>query len=193
MNNSTTTSEQVTGNFIDAIGKHARSAGIAGVVMIICGILAVAAPLAAGISITIIVGVLLAGGGIAQCLLAFRVGALGQGLLIFVIGLLTTVAGFFMLSQPLEGLAAITIFLAIYFVLTGLFELIAAMQLRPISGWGWLLFNGFVTLLLGAIIWRQFPVSGVWAVGILFGIKLMMSGWWLVVVGRSVRVATKPV
>ncbi len=101
-----------------------------------------------------------------------------KALLVLLIGLLTAITGGFMLTQPLEGLGALTLFLAAYFMVTGFLELIAAMQIRPTQGWGWLLFNGVVTLALGLIIWRQFPVSGVWAVGLLFGIKLMMSGWW---------------
>ena len=99
--------------------------------------------------------------------------------------------GMYLLTQPLEGLEAITLFLAAYFLATGVFELLAAMQMRPTPGWGWMLFNGLVTLVLGLIIWRQFPLSGVWAVGILFGLKLMMGGWWLVVLGRSAGKATQ--
>jgi uncharacterized membrane protein HdeD (DUF308 family) len=61
------------------------------------------------------------------------------------------------------------------------------MQLRPADGWGWTLFNGIVTLLLGLMLWRQFPLSGAWAVGILFGIKMLFSGMALVIIGRSVK------
>ena len=49
------------------------------------------------------------------------------------------------------------------------------------------LFNGIVTLLLGIMLWRQFPLSGVWAVGILFGIKMIFSGWAFVFIGRNVK------
>ena len=178
-------------NLISAIKANSRMAVVAGIIMLVCGVLAVAAPLAAGISITFLVGLLLIAGGVAQCVLAFQTGAFGRGLLIFLVGALTAVAGFFMISQPIEGLAAITIFLAAYFIVTGVFELIAAFQIKPAEGWGWLLFNGIVTLILGVLIWRQFPLSGVWAVGVLFGIKLIMSGWWLILVGRRVRGAAE--
>ena len=130
-------------------------------------------------------------GGIAQCILAFRAGAFGKGLLIFVVGALTAAVGFYLINQPLAGLAAITLFLAAYFVVTGIFELISAFQIRPSDGWGVMLFNGIVTLLLGIMIWSDFPLSGAWAVGILFGVKLLLSGWSLIFIGRSVRVAAK--
>jgi uncharacterized membrane protein HdeD (DUF308 family) len=159
--------------------------------MLICGFLAIGAPFAAGMSVTIFVGAMLIFGGIGQCFLAFKSGAFGKGLLMFIMGLLTTVAGFYLFQQPLAGLASITIFLAAYFVVTGIFELVSAFQIRPAEGWGMMLFTGIVTLLLGIMIWRQFPLSGTWAVGTLFGAKLILSGWTLIFMGRSVRGAAK--
>jgi uncharacterized membrane protein HdeD (DUF308 family) len=175
---------------IEAIRKNARVAVITGIVMLICGILAIASPLAAGVSVTLVVGILLAIGGVSQCVIAFSAGAFRQGLLIFLMGAITALAGLFLLRQPLAGLAAITLFLAAYFIAEGVIELIAAVKIRPAQGWLWMLTSAIVTLLLGAMIWRQFPVSGAWAVGLLFGIKLVMSGWWLILVGRGVRQAT---
>lgn len=50
-----------------------------------------------------------------------------------------------------------------------------------------MLFNGIVTLVLGILLWRQFPLSGAWAVGVLFGIKMIFSGWTLVFIGNAVK------
>ena len=133
------------------------------------------------------VGILLAIGGIAQCVLAFQAGAFSKGFLIFIAGALTAIVGFYLINKPLSGLAVIAFFLAVYFIVTGIFELVGAFQVRPAEGWGWMLFNGIVTLLLGIMIWSQFPLSGAWAVGILFGVKLLLSGTSLIVIGRSVR------
>ena len=181
----------VTSGLLDGIKKNARLAVIMGIIMVICGFLAVGSPLAAGVYVTMFVGIMLAVGGIAQCFLAFSAGAFGKGLLIFIVGALTAVAGFYLFNQPLEGLASITLLLAIYFVVTGIFELVSAFQIRPADGWGWMLFNAIVTLLLGIMIWSQFPLSGAWAVGILFGVKLILSGWSLIFIGRSVCAAAK--
>lgn len=35
--------------------------------------------------------------------------------------------------------------------------------------------GGVVSLVLGVIIWAQFPLSGAWTVGILLGIKLFID------------------
>jgi uncharacterized membrane protein HdeD (DUF308 family) len=183
--------DSVASGLLDGIKKNARLAVIMGVIMVICGILAVFSPLAAGASVMMFVGILLAIGGIAQCVLAFQAGAFNKGLLIFVAGALTAIVGFYLINKPLAGLAVIAFFLAIYFIVTGIFELVGAFQIRPAEGWGMMLFNGIVTLLLGIMIWSQFPLSGAWAVGILFGVKLLLSGASLIVIGRSVRGAAK--
>ena len=150
---------------LGGIKDNAKLAVTIGIILIIVGLLAIAAPLAAGVSITIMVGTLLIIGGIGECFLAFQAGAFGRGLLIFIVGALMAVAGFYMVSQPVAGLAAITLFLTAYFIVSGITEIIAAVQIRPSSGWGWMLFNGIVTLVLGILLWRQFPLSGAWAVG----------------------------
>lgn len=182
---------QIKSGLLDGIKSNARLAVITGIIMLVCGILAIISPFIAGLSVTVMVGALLLVSGISQCFLAFQAGAFGKGLLIFIMGALTVVAGGYLIGQPVSGLAAITIFLAAYFVVTGIFELIGAFQIRGADGWGWMLFNAIITLVLGVMIWRQFPMSGVWAVGTLFGVKMIFSGWALFLIGRGVRGAAK--
>jgi uncharacterized membrane protein HdeD (DUF308 family) len=174
---------------IEGIKENAKLAVISGVVLILAGTFAVLSPLVVGLSITIMVGVSLLIGGIGQCFLALKAGALGRGLLTFVVGALMVVAGVFMMTQPVAGLASITLLLVAYLVAAGLGDLFMALQLRPAEGWGLMLFNGIVTLLLGMMLWRQFPLSGAWAIGVLFGIKMIFSGWALVFIGRNVKQA----
>ena len=174
---------------IEGIKENAKLAVISGVVLILAGTFAVLSPLVVGLSITIMVGVSLLIGGVGQCFLALKAGALGRGLLTFVVGALMVVAGVFMMTQPVAGLASITLLLVAYLVAAGLGDLFMALQLRPAEGWSLMLFNGIVTLLLGMMLWRQFPLSGAWAIGVLFGIKMIFSGWALVFIGRNVKQA----
>jgi uncharacterized membrane protein HdeD (DUF308 family) len=74
-----------------------------------------------------------------------------------------------------------------YLLATGVLEIIVAFQLKPADGWGLLLFNGFVTLVLGILLWRQFPLSGAWAIGVLFGIKMIFTGWAFIFIGRNIK------
>jgi uncharacterized membrane protein HdeD (DUF308 family) len=172
---------------VDGIRKNAGLTVVSGIILLIAGLLAIMSPFVAGMSITIMVGVMLAVGGIGQCFLAFKAGAFGRGLMIFIVGVLMAIAGFYMMNQPVAGLAKLTIILMYYLLVTGALEIVVAFQLRPAAGWGLELFNGVVTLLLGIMLWRQFPLSGAWAIGVLFGIKMIFSGWAFIFIGRNVK------
>ena len=172
---------------IDMIKKEAKAAKWVGILLLVAGFLALIAPLAAGLSITMMIGVLLILGGVAQLLIVFRAGSFGEGLLLALLAILSLVAGIYMVSQPVSALATLTLFLAAYFVVTGIVEAIAAFGARPMQGWGWLLFSGIVSLVLGLMIWSEFPLSGAWAIGILVGIRLILSGWMLIAIGGMAK------
>ena len=121
---------------LDGIKENAQFAVTSGVILIIAGMMALMSPLVAGSSSTIVVGVLLVIGGIGQCVLAFKAGAIGRGLLTFIMGLLMTTAGSYVATQPVIGLASLITILVIYLVIAALFELIMAFQIRPADGWG---------------------------------------------------------
>ena len=179
--------ESLDAGLVDGIRKNAGLTVVSGIILLIAGALAILSPFVAGVSITILGGAMLAVSGIGQCVLAFKTGAFGRGLMVFIVGVLMAIAGFYMMNQPVAGLATLTIILMSYLLATGVLEIIVAFQLKPADGWGLELFNGIVTLLLGIMLWRQFPLSGAWAIGVLFGIKMIFSGGVFVFIGRSVK------
>ena len=182
--------ETVDTGLVGAIRRNAGLTVASGAILVIAGLLAILSPFVAGLSITIMVGAMLAVSGISQCFLAFRAGAFGRALVVFIVGVLMTIAGFYMINQPVSGLATLTLILMAYLIATGVLEIIVAFQLKPANGWGIELFNGAVTLVLGILLWRQFPLSGAWAIGILFGIKMLFSGWAFIFIGRGVKKLT---
>lgn len=179
------------GGLLGALRHHASWVVGVGVVLLVLGVLAMASPLMTGVAITLTIGCFLIVGGVGQCLLAFRAGAFGRGLLILLIGLVAVLAGGYMIAQPLAALASITLFIAAYFFATGILAVITALQLGAARGRGWMLFNGVITFLLGLMLWRQWPLSGAWAVGVLFGIQLISTGASLVALGGAVRRTAK--
>jgi uncharacterized membrane protein HdeD (DUF308 family) len=147
------------------------------------GIVAVMTPLFSGIAFSVFVGCLLLVGGILETIFAFRAPSFGSGVLTFLFGGLTVVVGLLLIAMPERGLGALTFVLAGYFVAAGIVDVVLAFKIRPDDGWDWTLFSGIVTIALGAFIVWQWPVSGVWAVGIYVGIRLLMHGWALMAVG----------
>lgn len=176
---------------LTTIKRHAGLGIVVGILVVIAGFLALLSPLVAGLSVAIAVGVLLIASGVSRLFLAFKMGSFGPGLLVFVIGLLSIVAGGYMVSRPGLALATLTLFLAAYFFVDGIFEIIWAFRLRPIKGWGWTLFSGIAALALGIMIWRQFPISGMWAVGTLAGIHMIFGGSSVASICSAARSAAK--
>jgi uncharacterized membrane protein HdeD (DUF308 family) len=66
--------------------------------------------------------------------------------------------------------------LAIFFVAESLVDLVAYFRNRSTTGSGWILFDGIVTLILGVMVWRQWPSSSLWVIGTLVGISMILTG-----------------
>jgi len=160
---------------------------IFGIVTMIFGILAMGAPLMAGLAVATVVAILMIAAGIARMFWAFKAESLGRGIFKFLVGGLTLVFGILILGRPLVGLGSLTLLLIAYFLVDGISEILAAFQVKPEPGWGWLLFGGIVSVLLALMLWRQFPLSGLWAPGILVGVRLLFSGMAMISVGAVAR------
>ena len=179
--------EAVAAPLANALKKDSTAVLILGMVTVVLGVLAMMAPMVTGVAVAFMVGILLIGGGIMRTIFAFKCKSWGAGILVFLLGILMLLVGLYMIARPGAALATLTLFLAAYFAVDGILEIVQAFDLKPIQGWGWTLFGGIVSILLGVMIWRQWPVSGAWAIGILVGIKLVFAGWAMVGIGAAGR------
>ena len=89
--------------------------------------------------------------------------------------------------NPVFAAGFFTILLSLYFIIDGLSEIAAGTATKQ----GWLTFAGVVSILLGILLWTQFPLSGAWALGILFGLKLLLIGIIMLMGGSAVRSLAK--
>ena len=183
--------ESIQSDLLEGIKQNAGWAIAIGVISTIAGFLALWAPFIAGLSVTVVVGLLLIATGVSQLIFAFKTGSIGKGLMTFVLGALAVVAGLYMALRPGVGLLSLTLVLAAYFFVAGITEIIGAFKMKRAKGWVWALLSGVASLALGVMIWWQFPLSGEWAVGILTGIRMVFGGWWLIVIGNGFRGAAK--
>jgi len=174
-------------DFTDTVGKGGKRMSRLGIVMMILGFLVMLAPILVGLSLLWILGFLVVAAGLCRMFWAFQTGSLGKGVLVFAIGALTLLAGIALLANPMLASGVLTIVLAIYFVVDGTAEIGASFGLPRGSRRRWLLFGGAISIVLGIMIWRQFPLSGVWAIGVLLGIKLLFGGMIMVAAGSTVR------
>lgn len=158
-----------------------------GVLSMVVGGMAVGSPLVAGTSVSAVVGFFMLVAGLSQLLGSFKAGSFGSGGLSFLGGLLTSLAGMLMFLRPLFGLGVLAILLGIYFFADGFSGIALAFKVKPEKGWGWTLLSGVLALLLGIFIFRQWPLSGAWAIGMLVGIHLLFRGFSLVAIGMAAR------
>jgi uncharacterized membrane protein HdeD (DUF308 family) len=80
-------------------------------------------------------------------------------------------------AYPIEGIIALTIFLAVMFFIEGIVRTVFAFQMRPEVGWGWVLTSGIISIIVGVMLWAKLPSSALWAIGLLVGINFIMAGW----------------
>ncbi len=159
---------------------------IFGIIVLILGLLAIACPLTAGAAVSTMVAILLMAAGAVRMLWAFKAGSFGKGALVLLLGGLTLGGGIVMLARPLVVLASLTIVLAVYFLLDGISEIVAAFSVKPAKGWGFMVFGGAMSILLSALIWSQWPLSGAWAIGILVGVRLVFAGTAMIALGSAI-------
>ena len=89
-------------------------------------------------------------------------------------------------DKPLISTAALTLFIAAFFMVAGIFRVVAALAIR-FPQWGWTLLNGGVTFLLGALIYRHFPESAIWVIGTLVGVDMLFNGVTWVMLALELR------
>jgi uncharacterized membrane protein HdeD (DUF308 family) len=147
-----------------------------GILLVVAGLLAIAAPFVAGIAASIFFGWLILIGGVAHLIYAWSERGAGAILWQILIGLVYLVAAFYILTHPVHGVLALTLVLAFYIAVEGIFELVVFSRLRHHPGTSWFLIDGIISLLLAGLIFFHWPSSSTWAVGTLVGISLLLSG-----------------
>ena len=91
--------------------------------------------------------------------------------------------GLLILLHPIAGTAALGLMLAVYFMLDGFAGVGSAWELRPRRGWGWLMFNGILSLALAVVFIAGWPSTSAWLIGLFIGISLFVDGLSLLMLG----------
>lgn len=145
-------------------------------VSILVGLVAIVAPMAAGLGATIVVGWLIMLSGGSHVALAFEPQRLGSRAWHALAGLSYLIGGIIILLRPDVGLISLTLLLAAMFLAGGVFRLAAAFALRTRSRALWLFADAILTLLLGALIYLDWPGSSHWLIGTFVGVTLVFNG-----------------
>jgi uncharacterized membrane protein HdeD (DUF308 family) len=158
---------------------------ILGIVLIIIGMLALGSEFTA-LAVTFTFAILLLMGGGVEIIAAFSARRGSAFLLHLLFGILYVVLGLLMIEHPGVAADALTLMLAAGFLVGGVLRIVVALTHR-VGNWGWVLFNGAITFLLGMMIWRRWPDDSEWIIGLFVGIELIVTGWSWVALALTVR------
>ncbi len=159
-----------------------------GIVMVILGVIGLSMEVSLTVVSVLYFGFLVVFGGVVMLIDAFRAGEWASKLWHVLIALVYIAAGIVMITNPAASAVWITLFLASFFVITGVFRLIIGFQARGrVDNWGWIVFAGVISMLLGLVIFAQWPVSGLWVIGMFVAIELILQGFSMISIARAVR------
>ncbi len=157
-----------------------------GIAMVVLGMIAIGDAVIATVAATVLFGFLLLTGGIAQIVSSFWSGKWSGTLLHLLIGILYVIVGWMLIDRPESSAIQLTLIIAFFLIFSGIFRMVYAMSER-ITGWGWVLLNGAVSMLLGFLVYKQWPYSGMWIIGLFVGIELIFNGWAWVMLSLALR------
>ena len=165
---------------------------IMGVSLIALGAVAMGSSFIATLATVLMFGLVLLLGAIFQVVTAFWARQWRGFFLHMIAGVLYLIASVFMLQNPLEAALGLTILVAVCLLVGGIMRIVMSVFER-FEGWGWVFVNGLVSVLLGAAIWRQWPLSGFWVIGLFVGIEMFLSGLSWLMLAMALRSIPRPV
>jgi uncharacterized membrane protein HdeD (DUF308 family) len=173
----------------NALGAHWRLFLFQGAVLIVLGVIAILAPVAATIAVDIFIGWLFLISGVVGLIALISTHHVHAFLWSLITAALSVVIGVMLVLKPVEGALSLTIVLTAFFIVEGVFQAAIAISSRHVAAghWGWMLLSGIADLVLAAIIIMGWPGTAIWALGLLVGVNLLTSGWALVMAALAGR------
>ncbi len=178
---------------VDVVRQASTWSIVWGVLLIIFGMLAIGSPMVAAVAVNVVIAWLIILAGVVHLILAFHAHGAGSLIWKLLVGIAYLFFGAYLIMHPVLGVASLTLILASLFLIEGILNIILFFKMRSLGGSSWVLVDGVVTLLLGLMIYQQRPSSSAWAIGILVGVSMIISGVTRVMLSLAVRQATAAV
>jgi len=163
-----------------------------GIVFIILGAVCVIGDVTATFATVLVFGWLLLISGVIALIHGFRTHTWRGFLLSLLSALFRGFTGYLLIRYPMAGAVSLTLVLASFFIVGGTFRAIGAGMLK-FPRWGWSVFSGIVSLVLGVMLLAQMPVSSIWFIGFAIGIDLIVDGASLIGLATAVHSLLEPV
>lgn len=162
---------------------------VLGLGLIVLGIVAWADVVAVTIASTILIGAMMLVGGAFQIIHAF----MSKGWRGFIFGLLCgvlyVIGGLLIMNEPVQGAVLLTLFLAAAMIVGGIARIVLAFQHRDMRAWGLMALSGIVGVAVGVLLYSMMPWSGLWVLGTLVAVELIVQGFTWLYFGFALRSA----
>ena len=182
-----------TGSLAQNISRKSGWSIFMGLLTAGIGLVMIMYPFATATVTTVFLGWAFIFASAAQFVFAFTSDTVGSFFLKLLMAILYAISGIALAFFPIAGTAALTSVLGAILLIQGGLEAAAAFALRPVSGWGWILFDSIVSFLLGVMILAEWPSSSLWAIGTLVGAGVLTNGVTRIVVSATIREAVNQV
>jgi uncharacterized membrane protein HdeD (DUF308 family) len=156
---------------------------LAGVLSIAAGVIVLFKPGDSLATLAVIAGIFLLVDGILELAASLMRGTPSRGSLAL-LGVLTAIVGVLLIRHPIGGIAAVALLIGIWLIAVGVVRVIAAFEVDENRGWN--IFAGAVELVAGIVIVSD-PNIGFATLALLVGIGFILNGMGMFAVGWSVH------
>lgn len=175
----------------ETLQRHWVSFALVGLALFLLGMFLVIYAATTTIASMLLFGWLLLGVGIVQAVHAFWRKRWNGFFIDLLTGIFYLFLGILILFNPEVTAAALTLLIAFTLLAEGVFRIIAAVGTRP-RNWVWIVLAGVISLMLGIMILAEWPVSGLWVIGLFIGIHMAFNGWSMLMLGLVARSLRTP-
>ena len=158
-----------------------------GVTLILAGVFALGDVVAFTLISVIFIGAMLLVGGVFQLIHAFMTKGWSDFFLNLLMGVVYVVGGFLIMQEPVQGSVIITLFLLAALLVGGIMRIVVAVRHREMTGWWLLVLSGLISVFLAIVLYMSLPWSGLWVLGTVIAIELLIQGFTWLQFGLSLR------
>jgi uncharacterized membrane protein HdeD (DUF308 family) len=161
-----------------------------GVLFVVLGAACITLDVTATFTTVLLFGWMLLIGGLFALVQAFTTRTWSGFFLFLLSALLRGFTGYLLVRYPLTGAESLTLVLASFFIVGGMFRAIG-FGMAKFPRWGWAVFSGIVSVALGVILLAQWPVVSVWFIGFAIGVDLVFDGVALIGFATTIHSLTR--
>jgi uncharacterized membrane protein HdeD (DUF308 family) len=180
------TSSSVFTTSSDKTGTSWWGALLLGAVFIFAGLFVLGDVVLATVISAMLIGFILLVAGASEIFQAFSAPHWRGFFLRLLIGALYAVCGVMLVTDPMGASIVLTLIFGVALVASGVVRLFQALQYWEWSG-ALLFVSGIIGILAGLVVLLKWPISGLWVLGFMVGIDLLMHGFWWISLGMRLR------